>query len=58
MHGRACKQFVFRSSDTSTFNAMSFDENPFTGQCEKEDKMLKGFKFRNFIGCFQVTVWQ
>ena len=23
---------------TSTFNAMSFDENPFTCQCEKEDK--------------------
>ena len=42
-------QCVFRSYDTSTFNAVSFDENPFASQCEKENKMLKGFKFRNFI---------
>ena len=37
MHGRACKQYIFRSYNTYTFNAMRFDENPLTGQCEKED---------------------
>ena len=40
----------------SAFNATSFDEDPFTSQCEKEDTILNGFKFRNFIGCSQVTV--
>ena len=42
---------VFSGPITSTFDAMCFDESPFTCQCEKEDKMLKGFKFRNFIVC-------
>ena len=55
MHGRACKQYIFRSYNTSTFSAVPFDESPFTWQCQKETKMLKSFKFRNFIGCFQVT---
>ena len=40
---------------TSASNAMSFDENRFTSQCEKEDTILKGLKFRAFIGCSQVT---
>ena len=35
---RAYKQYIFRSYDTSTFNAMCFDENPFTCQCEKGDR--------------------
>ena len=56
-HGCACKLSIFRSNDTPTSNAMSFDENTFTCQCETEDKLLKGFKFRNFVGCFQVTSW-
>ena len=55
MHGGTCKQYIFRSSDTSTFNAMRFDENPFTHQCEKGDEMLTGFKFRSFMGCSQVS---
>ena len=38
MQGRTCKQYIVQSYDTSTFNAMHFDENPFTYQCEKEDK--------------------
>ena len=25
MHGRACKQYIFRFCNTSTFNAMRFD---------------------------------
>ena len=33
-----CKQYIFWSYNTSTFNAMLFDENPFICQCEKEDK--------------------
>ena len=39
MHVRACKQYISRSYNTSTFNAMHFDESPFTCQCEKENKM-------------------
>ena len=38
-HGRAaCKEYIFRSYNTSTLNAKHFDENPFTCQCEKEDR--------------------
>ena len=25
---------------------------------KKKTKRLRGFKFRNFIGCFQVTSWE
>ena len=53
MHAHTCKQYIFQSYDASTFNAKSFDENPFICQCEKEDKNTS-FKFHNFIGCFQM----
>ena len=43
---------------TSTFNAVRFDENPFTCQCEKETKRLNGFIFRTSAGHFQVTSWR
>ena len=51
---------VFSGPITSFFNAMRFDEDPFTCHCEKEDrkKTLKGFKFCALIGRFQVTPWQ
>ena len=53
MHGHACKQYIFWSYDTSTFNAIRFDENPVTCQHEKEDKKAKGFKFSHFYWlCF------
>ena len=46
MHAGTCKQNIFRSYNTSTLNAMRFDENPFTCQCEKKKtKMFKGFIF-------------
>ena len=32
-----------------------FGENPFTCQSKKKTKTLKGFKFRTFNYCFQVT---
>ena len=38
MYGYAYKQYIFKSYNTSTFNAVRFDENPFTCHCEKEDK--------------------
>ena len=38
MLGLTCKQYIFRSYSTSTFNDMRFDENPFTRQWEKEDR--------------------
>ena len=65
MYGRACKQYVFQVafllllllflllfSITSDFNAMRFNDNPFTCQCEKEKKMLTVFKHRTYIGRF------
>ena len=33
MHARTCKQYIFRSYNASTFNAMHFDENRFTCLC-------------------------
>ena len=38
MHGRACKHGIFSGPVTSVFNAVRFDENPFTCKYEKEDK--------------------
>ena len=61
---RTCLRTVFFSFfflalyHTSTFNAMRFRENPFTCQCVKEKKRLKGFEFRTFKGHFQVTLRQ
>ena len=47
---------IFSGPVTSIFNAMRLDENSFTCECEKEDK--KVFKFRTFMGRFQMTSWQ
>ena len=44
MHGCACKEYIFRSYNTSTFHATRFDEDPFTWQCGKEDKKASGFQ--------------
>lgn len=54
MHGRACKRYIFLSYgyDKSTFKATSFDENPFTCHCEKEDKNAKGFQILQFYWLF------
>ena len=41
---------------TSTFNAMRFDENHFTRQCEKEDKKTEGFQISHFYGSFSSDV--
>ena len=58
MHGQACKQFIFRSFDASTFNAMSFDENDFTCQCGggKEDNNSKEFQISQFYWLFSCDV--
>ena len=62
MHGRACKQYIFRSYNINIFSATRFDGDPFRCQCEKEDKKeeekLKGFKFLTFMGRVQMTSWQ
>ena len=52
-HGRACKQYIFRSCSTSTFNAMCFDENPFTCQRETEDKKASGFQISLILDVFK-----
>ena len=48
MHGRASKQDIFRSCDTSTFNATRLDERPFTCRCEKSHKKAEGFQISHF----------
>ena len=53
MHGRACKQSIFRSYNTSIFSAMRLDEDPFTCQRKKkEDKNADGFQISHFYGSF------
>ena len=51
MRGSACKQYIFRSYNIC-INAMRFDENPFTFQCEKEDKKAYGSQISHFYGSF------
>ena len=48
---------IFSSPITSTFNAVRFNENPFTCQCEKEDRNSEGFQILHFIGHFEI-IWQ
>ena len=56
MHGRACKQYIFRSYNTSTFNAMRFDENRLTRQCENEDRNSSGFQISHFYWSFSSDI--
>ena len=52
MHGRAYKEYIFRSYNTSTFNALLFNINPFTRQCGKEGKKAWGFEILHFYWWF------
>ena len=52
MQGRACEQYIFWSYNATTFNAMHFDEDPFTCQCEKEDKKAYGLQILHFYWSF------
>ena len=52
MHGRACKQCIYRSYNTSTFNAMRLDKTPLTCQCETEDKKAEEFQISLFYWSF------
>ena len=58
MHRCACRQYILWSCNTSTFSAVCFDENPFTCQCEKENKQVEGFHILHLYARFQVTPWQ
>ena len=52
MHRHTCKQHVFRSYNISTFNAMRFDENPVTWECEKDNIMAWVSNFALFVVVF------
>ena len=56
MQGRACEQYIFRSCNTSTFNAMRFDENPVTSQCEQGNKEAEGFQISNCYWSFSTDM--
>ena len=55
MHGCACKQCIFWSYNTSTFNAMRFDENLFTCQCGRKKKAY-GFQISHFSWSFSSDI--
>ena len=51
MHGRAFKQYIFRSCDTFTFNAMRFDKKKkkkILSHASAKKKKRKGLKVSNF----------
>ena len=56
IHGHTCKQYIFRSFNTFTFNAMHFDENPFMYQCEKDDKQAEGSQILHLYSSFSSDV--
>ena len=56
MRGRACKPYIFRSYNTSTFSAMRLDKNPFTRRCEK--RMQKGVRVWDFALLWLVFKWR
>ena len=55
MHGRGCKQHIFRSYDIY-FQCMCFDADPFTCQCKKEDRNSKGFHILHFYWSFSSDI--
>ena len=56
MHGRACKQCIFRSCNTPTFSTMRFDKTPLTCQSESEDKRAEGFRILLFYWSFSSNI--
>ena len=49
MHGLACRQYISGSyNTTSAFNAICFDQNPFTCLCEKANIKAQGFQILQF----------
>ena len=44
MHGRACRQYIFRSYNTSIFKATPFDEILSRADVKKRTEWLTGFK--------------
>ena len=47
---------VFSTPVTSPFNAMCFNENPFTSQCEIEDRSSYGFQILRFCSSFSTNI--
>ena len=56
MHGHASKWYIFRSFNTSTFNAMRFDENPLTCQCKKKERRKSLFQISHFYWLFSSSI--
>ena len=57
MEGCAYRQYIFLSYSTSTLNAVQFDKkNPFSCQCETEDKKADGFRISHFDWLFSSDV--
>ena len=52
MHGSTCKQCIFRSCNTSSFNAVCLCEDPFICQCKKENKKALLYQILHFYWSF------
>ena len=55
MHGRACKQYIFRSYNPSTFGTMCLMKILSHASPKRETKRLNGSKFRTFTGRVHVA---
>ena len=49
---------MFSGPVTSNFKAMRFDGDPFTCQCEKEDKKASGLQISHFYGSFSNDIME
>ena len=47
---------IFSGPITSSFDAMHFDENPFTCHCEEEDKKVHVFSVSQFYWLFSSDI--
>ena len=56
MQRRALQTVSFQSYNTSTFNAMRFDETPLTCQCENGDKKVSKLQILHFYWSFSSDV--
>ena len=66
MHARTCKQYIFWSYGTPTFNGVLFDENPLTcshagakkkeKRKKKEEKNAEGFEILYFYWSFSSDI--
>ena len=56
MHGCTFRQYIFRSCDTSAYNAVRFDENHFTCECKKKNRIAERFQISHCWWSFSSNI--